>query len=56
MGPTHVENVTNLACRAAISYRGVSHINFPTDLQDQEGGERTPRNRPHHESSVLEIV
>jgi pyruvate dehydrogenase (quinone) len=53
MGPTHVENVTNLACRAAISYRSVSHINFPTDLQDQEGGERTPRNRPHHESSVL---
>ncbi len=52
MGPTHVENVTNLACRAAISYRGVSHINFPTDLQDQEGGERSPRNRPHHESSV----
>ncbi len=52
MGPTHVENVTNLACRAAISYRGVAHINFPTDLQDQEGGERSPRNRPHHESSV----
>ncbi len=52
MGPTHVENVTNLACRAAISYPGVSHINFPTDLQDQEGGERSPRNRPHHESSV----
>jgi pyruvate dehydrogenase (quinone) len=52
MGPTHVENVTNLACRAAIGYRTVSHINFPTDLQDQEGGERTPRNRPHHESSV----
>src|SRR3954467_1762259 len=53
MGPTHVENVTNLACRAAIAYRSVSHINFPTDIQDQEGGERTPRNRPHHESSVL---
>jgi pyruvate dehydrogenase (quinone) len=52
MGPAHVENVANLACRAAVSYRGVSHINFPTDLQDQEGGERTPRNRPHHESSV----
>jgi pyruvate dehydrogenase (quinone)/pyruvate oxidase len=41
MGPTHVENVTNLACRAAISCRSVSHINFPTDLQDQEGGERS---------------
>jgi pyruvate dehydrogenase (quinone) len=52
MGPTHVENVTHLACRAALGYRTVSHINFPTDLQDQEGGERTPRNRPHHESSV----
>jgi pyruvate dehydrogenase (quinone)/pyruvate oxidase len=52
MGPTHVENVTNLACRAALGYRSVSHINFPTDLQDQEGGERTPRNRPHHESNV----
>src|SRR3982750_176695 len=52
MGPTHVENVTNLACRAAISYRSVSHINFPTDIQDQEGGERSPRHRPHHESNV----
>jgi pyruvate dehydrogenase (quinone) len=52
MGPTHVENVTNLACRAAIGYRSVAHINFPTDIQDQSGGERTPRNRPHHESSV----
>jgi pyruvate dehydrogenase (quinone) len=52
MGPAHVENVTNLACRAALGYRGVSHINFPNDFQDQEGGERSPRNRPHHESSV----
>jgi pyruvate dehydrogenase (quinone) len=52
MSPTHVENVVNLACRAALSRRGVSHINFPTDIQDQEGGERSPRNRPHHESSV----
>src|SRR5436305_4088451 len=33
MGPTHVENVTNLACRAAIAYRSVSHIHFPTDIQ-----------------------
>src|SRR5436305_4711522 len=41
MGPTHVENVTNLACRAAIAYRSVSHIHFPTDIQDQEGGERS---------------
>jgi pyruvate dehydrogenase (quinone) len=52
MGPAHVENVANLACRAAISYRGVSHINFPNDFQDQAGGERTPRNVPHHNSDV----
>ncbi len=52
MGAAHVENVTHLACRAALSYRGVSHINFPVDLQEQEGGERSPRNRPHHASDV----
>jgi pyruvate dehydrogenase (quinone)/pyruvate oxidase len=52
MGAAHVENVTHLACRSALSRRGVSHINFPTDLQEQEGGERSPRNRPHHSSEV----
>src|SRR5438477_11578171 len=36
MGPTHVENLTDLACRMALSYRGVSHIYFPVDLQEQE--------------------
>ncbi len=30
MGPNHVENVVDLACRTALAYRGVSHI---TDLQ-----------------------
>src|SRR2546430_9098631 len=29
MGLSHVEPVTNLACRTALSYRGVAHINFP---------------------------
>src|SRR5438128_4771656 len=42
MGPTHVENVTHLACRTALLYRGVSHITFPVDLQDREiKGERS---------------
>ena len=36
MGPSHVENVTDLACRTALGYRGVAHINFPVDLQEQE--------------------
>src|SRR3954449_10628427 len=46
MGGSHVENVTHLACRAALSRRGVAHINFPVDLQEQEAsdGERSKRN------------
>jgi pyruvate dehydrogenase (quinone)/pyruvate oxidase len=46
MGPSHVEPVTNLACRTALSYRGVAHINFPVDLQSHESGERSKRNIP----------
>lgn len=33
MGPEHVSSVTNLACRMALSRRGVAHINFPIDFQ-----------------------
>ncbi|HXH14288.1 MAG TPA: thiamine pyrophosphate-dependent enzyme [Alphaproteobacteria bacterium] len=46
MGPSHVEPVTNLACRTALSRRGVAHINFPVDLQEHEAGERSKRNIP----------
>jgi pyruvate dehydrogenase (quinone) len=53
MSAAHVENVTNLACRAALSRRGVAHVNFPVDLQEQEGGERNPRNVPQHNSDVM---
>src|SRR5580765_6639132 len=35
MGASHVENVTDLACRTALLYRGVSHISFPVDLQER---------------------
>ncbi len=46
MGPTHVEQVTQLACRTALSRRGVAHINFPVDTQDMEveDGARSKRN------------
>src|SRR2546425_7039648 len=37
MGPSHVANVTHLACRTALSRRTVAHINFPVDLQEAEG-------------------
>src|SRR5436305_5414288 len=36
MGPTHVENLADLACRTALAYRTVTHITFPTDLQEME--------------------
>jgi pyruvate dehydrogenase (quinone) len=52
MGAAHVENVSALACRTALAYRGVAHINFPVDLQEQKGGERSPRNVAGHASEV----
>src|SRR6266850_2818582 len=52
MGASHVENVADLACRTALSYRGVAHINFPVDLQEQTGGERSKRNIPAHTSHI----
>src|SRR5438128_7340213 len=36
MGPNHVENVADLACRSALSSRGVSHITIPVDTQEHE--------------------
>src|SRR3990170_6333377 len=33
MGPAHVENVVDVACRTALSCRAVAHITFPVDLQ-----------------------
>jgi pyruvate dehydrogenase (quinone) len=55
MGPTHVANVTHLACRTALSRRGVAHINFPVDLQEQaiEDGERSKRNVRGHNVDVF---
>lgn len=54
MGPTHVENVANLACRAALGYRGVAHINFPSDFQSKSVEQKgSMRNLPHHVSNVF---
>jgi pyruvate dehydrogenase (quinone) len=44
MRPTHVENVTSLACRVALAYQGVAHITVPVDVQEQEvTSERTSK-------------
>ena len=55
MGPNHVENVVELACRAALSYRGVAHITMPVDMQSEavKAATRSPRNVPHHASDVM---
>jgi pyruvate dehydrogenase (quinone)/pyruvate oxidase len=53
MGPAHVEQVTNLACRTALSRRGVAHINFPVDLQEWESEERSKRNIPGYGASSV---
>lgn len=54
MGPTHVENVADLACRMATAYRSVAHITFPVDFQEEEvkSRQRSSRNIPHHSSDV----
>src|SRR5688572_16832252 len=55
MGPSHVENVTHLACRTALSRRGVAHLNFPVDLQEAEAedGPRSKRNIRGHNVDVF---
>lgn len=55
MGPMHVQNVTDLACRTALSYRGVAHINFPVDIQSMpvEKEEPSKRNIPDHTSDYF---
>ena len=54
MGPTHVENAADLACRTALSYRQVAHIAFPVDIQAMEAERKgSQRNVPHHTSDVL---
>lgn len=55
MGPAHVENVTELACRSALAYRGVSHITIPTDMQSFPLSDdwRSKRNVPRHVSDYM---
>ena len=56
MGPQHMENITELACRTALAYRGVSHLCIPVDFQELEvqakGNGRSQRNVPNHVSDV----
>jgi pyruvate dehydrogenase (quinone)/pyruvate oxidase len=55
MGVAHARNITELACRTALSRRGVAHITIPVDFQDQTTDEefRSKRNVPNHVSNVF---
>jgi pyruvate dehydrogenase (quinone)/pyruvate oxidase len=47
--------VTDLACRTALSYRGVAHINFATDIQSMslDKDQASKRNIPNHTSDYF---
>ncbi|HVW39598.1 MAG TPA: thiamine pyrophosphate-dependent enzyme [Pirellulales bacterium] len=53
MGPEHVANVADLACRKALAARGVAHLNFPVDFQSMTAKERSERNIAQHTSHVM---
>ncbi|MCA6119191.1 pyruvate oxidase [Bradyrhizobium sp. WSM 1738] len=55
MGPHHVQNVMELACRTALAYHGVSHVTVPVDIQSQpaSAGKRSERNVPNHVSELM---
>ncbi len=54
MGPTHVQNVMDLACRTALAYRGVAHITIPVDFQEEKvhSWDRSKRNLANFTNAV----
>jgi pyruvate dehydrogenase (quinone) len=54
MGPTHVQNVMDLACRTALAYRGVAHITIPVDFQEEKvhSWDRSKRNVANFTNAV----
>jgi len=53
MSGSQAAQLANLACRAALSRRGVAHITFPTDLQEvAAGADRSKANIAAHTSSA----
>ncbi|HEY1795666.1 MAG TPA: thiamine pyrophosphate-dependent enzyme [Stellaceae bacterium] len=55
MGVAHTRNVTELACRTALAYRGVAHVTMPVDMQSMPctADARSERNIPNHVSMVM---
>ena len=56
MGPEHVEEMVDIACRSALSHRAVSHLAFPIDYQTQPAAQqkRFKRNVPGHTTTAFQ--
>jgi len=54
MGPEHITNVVDLACRTALSRRGPAHLAFPIDYQTADADDlmRYKRNVPGHTTTA----
>jgi pyruvate dehydrogenase (quinone)/pyruvate oxidase len=53
MNGAHIESVTDLAIRTALTRRSVAHLTIPVDVQVQEVKRgRSDRNPPHHTSAT----
>ncbi len=54
MGPQHVTNVVDYACRTALANRGPAHLTFPIDYQAAaaDAGTRYQRNVPGHTNTT----
>jgi pyruvate dehydrogenase (quinone) len=54
MGARHMENAVSLACRHALSRRGVAHLSIPIDVQEEPEASEKPsdRNVPGHVSLI----
>jgi pyruvate dehydrogenase (quinone) len=53
MGPAHVEDVVEQACRTALAYRQPTHVMVPVDFQSQPAKDRSERNVANHVSNVM---
>ena len=55
MGPAHITNVVDLACRTALGNRGAAHISFPIDFQAADASDlmRFKRNVKGHTTAAF---
>jgi pyruvate dehydrogenase (quinone) len=53
MGPAHVQDVVEQACRTALAYRQPTHVMVPVDFQSQPAKDRSERNVADHVSNVM---